>query len=270
MLTSDLRPVSTLALVTIILLLHGGIGIFYESSVFNNTGNARTESVQSNFPAFNYGVASKGGTKIVLPGYGTVTAAPDGTPVSQILTEPIGQAAFEVNAIKAEYQAAVKNVAGVNPSYIGTGNGLFANSIYAAPYVSPYSIQFNGGIQREIARGLVLSVDYVHNATLKLPISQDVNHSGAARTLNVNAAKNAIAATTSSFGCAGGSSQAAVTCAIAAGAQIGDFAGNGLDSGTTYLGGNAHSFRKWPDARYWSSVCRHEPQRWQPDFSFFR
>jgi hypothetical protein len=217
--------------------LRGGIGIFYESSVFNNTGNARTESVQSNFPAFNYGVASKGGTKIALPGFGTVTAAPDGTPVSTILSESIGKAAFEVNAIKAEYQAKVKNVAGTNPSYIGGGSGLFANSIYGGPYVSPYSIQFNGGIQREIAKGLVLSVDYVHNATLKLPISQDVNHSGAARTLNVNAAKNAIAATTSGFGCAGGSSSAAITCAIAAGAQIADFAGNGLDSGTTYLGG---------------------------------
>ncbi|MBB5340911.1 TonB-dependent receptor [Tunturiibacter gelidoferens] len=220
----------------------GGIGIFYESSVFNNTGNARTETVQADFPAFNYGVASKGGTKIALPGFGTVTAAPDGTPVSTILSESIGQAAFEVNAIKAEYQAKVKNVAGTNPSYIGGGSGLFANSIYAGPYKSPYSIQFNGGIQREIAKGLVLSVDYVHNATLKLPISQDVNHSGAARTLNVNAAKNAIAATTSSFGCAGGSTSAAITCAIAAGAHITDFAGNGLDSGTTYLGGPSASY----------------------------
>jgi hypothetical protein len=222
--------------------LRGGIGIFYESSVFNNTGNARTESVQSNFPAFNYGQATKGTTSIALPGFGVVTAAPDGTPVSTILNESIRQAAPEVNAIKAEYQAAVKNVAGVNPSYIGTGSGLYANSIYGGPYKSPYSIQFNGGIQRELTKGLVLSVDYVHNATLKIPISQDVNHSGAARTLNVAAAQNSIAATTSSFGCAGGFSSAAITCAIAAGAQITDFAGNGLDSGTNYLGGTSASF----------------------------
>jgi Carboxypeptidase regulatory-like domain len=217
--------------------IRGGIGIFYESNVFNNTSNARGETVQANFPAFNFGEAFKGGTNIVLPGFGTVTAAPDGTPVSQILSSPIGVAAPEVNAIKSAYQAKVKNVAGINPSYIGSGDGLFADNIYAGPYKSPYSIQFNGGIQREIYRGVVLSADYVHNATLKIPISQDVNHVGAARTLNVAAAQNAIAATTSGFGCSGGASSAAITCAIAAGAQITDFAGNGLDSSAYYLGG---------------------------------
>jgi hypothetical protein len=222
--------------------LRGGVGIFYESNVFNNTGNARTETVQTDFPSFNFGRATKGTTSVALPGFGVVTKAPDGTPLSTILNEPIRQAAFEVNAIKAEYQAAVKNVPGANPSYIGTGSGLFANSIYAGPYLSPYSIQFNGGIQREFAKGIVLSVDYVHNATLKIPISQDVNHNGAARTLNKAAAQNAIATTTAGFGCSGGSSSAAITCAIAAGAQITDFAGNGLDTGTNYLGGTSASF----------------------------
>jgi hypothetical protein len=230
--------------------LRGGIGIFYESNVFNNSGNGRGESVQTPFPAFNFGEAFAGASSITLPGFGVVTKAPDGTPVSTILNEPIGQAAGEVNAIKAEYQAAVKGVAGVNPSYIGT-TGLYANSIYAGPYLSPYSIQFNGGIQREIFKGVVLSADYVHNATLKIPISQDVNHVGAARTLNVAAARNAIASTTAAFGCSGGSSQAAISCAIAntantvhpgTGAQITDFASNGLDSGTTYLGSVAASY----------------------------
>jgi hypothetical protein len=221
--------------------LRGGVGIFYESSVFNNTGNARTETVQTPFPSFNDAVARKGGTSLVLPGFTTVTASPDGTPLSTILTEPIGLAAPEMNAIKAEWQAKVKNVPGANPSYIGTGDGLFADNIYGGPYKSPYSIQFNGGIQREIFKGVVLSADYVHNATLKIPTSVDVNHVGAARTLNVAAAQNAIATTTSSFGCSGGASSAAITCAIAAGAQITDFAGNGLDSGTYALGGASAS-----------------------------
>jgi hypothetical protein len=237
--------------------LRGGIGIFYESSVFNNTGNARTESVQADFPSFNYGFVNANSSSISLPGYGVVTASPDGTPVSTITSEQIGLAAPELNAIKAEYQAKVANVAGPNPSYIGTGNGLFANNIYAAPYVSPYSIQFNGGIQRELAKGLILSADYVHNATLKIPISQDVNHNGAARTLNVAAAQNAIAATTAAFGCAGGYSQAAITCAIAntnntvhpgKGAEITDFAGNGLDSGAVFLQGfSASAFGVTPN-----------------------
>lgn len=232
--------------------LRGGVGIFYESSVFNNTGNARTESVQTDFPAFNFGVANGGASSIVLPGFGVVTSAPDGTPVSTILNEQISLAAPEVNAIKAEYQAAVKNVAGVNPSYIGSGNGLFANNIYAGPYKSPYSIQFNGGIQRELAKGLVLSADYVHNATLKIPLSQDVNHSGAARTLNTAAAQNAIANTLTACGATSINAAAApggcpglhpATATSPAGsAVIQDFASNGLDSGNAYLGGTSASF----------------------------
>jgi Carboxypeptidase regulatory-like domain len=229
--------------------LRGGIGIFYESSVFNNTTNARTASIQSPIAALNVAQAGKGAGSIILPGYGVVTTSPDGTPVSQILNESIGQAAIEVNAIKTEYQNSQKNVAGVNPSYIGT-SGLYANSIYAGPYKSPYSIQINGGVQREISKGLVLSVDYVHNATLKVPLSQDVNRVGAARTLNIAAAQHSIATTTALAGCAGGYSSAAITCAIAAGATIQTFAaeqtdanGNvlagGLDSGAVSLGGTS-------------------------------
>ena len=241
----------------------GGIGIFYESSVFNNTTNARTESIQSPIAAFNYGVANQGASTIVLPGFGTVTAAPDGTPVSTILNEPIAQAAGEVNAIKAEYQAKVKNVPGINPSYIGT-TGLDANSIYAAPYKTPYSIQFNGGIQRELAKGLILSADYVHNATLKIPLSVDVNHDGAARTLNTTAAANAIANTLAACAIKGAGPVNSVNAAIApsgcpglhpavaatamtpaqpaGSATIQDFAGAGLDSGTNFLGGTAASY----------------------------
>ncbi|WP_433975156.1 carboxypeptidase regulatory-like domain-containing protein [Tunturiibacter lichenicola] len=230
--------------------LRGGIGIFYESSVFNNTGNARTEVVNSDFPSQNQAFAPQGASSIQLPGYGTITSAPDGTPVSQILSEPIGQAAFELNAIKAEYQAKVANVAGPNPSYIGTGNALYANSIYGGQYKSPYSIQFNGGIQRELAKGLILSADYVHNATLKIPLTVDVNHSGAARNLNVAAAKNSIAATTAAFGCSGGSSQAAISCAIAntantvhpgTGAQITDFAAVQVDADGNPIAGGLDS-----------------------------
>ena len=216
--------------------IRGGIGIYYDSDVFNNTGNARPESINAPGPYFNYGLAFQGASSITLPGYGNVTTAPDGTPVSTILSESIAAAAPELNAIKAAYQGKVKGVSSSNPSYIGTGNGLYANSIYAAPYVSPYSIQYNGGVQREVAKGVIVSVDYVHNSTIKVPLSVDVNHNGAARTLNTTAAKNAIAATTSSYGCAGGSSSAAITCAIAAGATIGNFSSNGLDSGHVYLG----------------------------------
>jgi hypothetical protein len=244
---------------------HGAIGIFYESSVFNNTTNARTESIQSPIAAFNYGVANAGSSNIVLPGFGTVTLAPDGTSVKTILSESIAQAAPEVNAIKAEYQAKVKNVAGINPSYIGT-TGLNANSIYAGPYKTPYSIQFNGGIQRQISKGLLFSADYVHNATLKIPLSQDVNHNGAARTLNTAAAQNAITTALAPTapdgtgglcgnvfavtlnqaltpgGCPNGGGVDAITGNPNGTVTIQNLAGYGLDSGNAYLGGTAASY----------------------------
>lgn len=222
--------------------VRGGIGIYYESDVFNNSGNSRTPVIQANGPYFGYGLAFGGGTSITLPGYGTVTNAPDGTPVSTILSESIYNAAPELNQIKAAYQAKVKNALTPNSSYIGTGGGLFANNIYAGPYKSPYSIQFNGGVQHEFGRGIMFSADYVHNATLKVPISVDVNRVGAANTLNTAAAQNAIAATTASLGCGGGYSAAAINCAIASGATIQTFAGNGLDSGAVYLGGYSASY----------------------------
>ena len=99
----------------------------------------------------------------------------------------------------------------------------------------------NIGIQRELAPGLVLSADFIRNIGEHYLLSYDTNHVGDARFLNKNAALNAIAATTSSFGCSG-TNAAAINCAIAGGATISDFAGNGLDSGNTYLSGTPASF----------------------------
>jgi hypothetical protein len=248
------------------LAIRGGGGIFFESSVFNNTTNSRTGEIQTPIAAFNLGFAGYGSSSITLPGYGVVTTAPDGTPVSTILTESIAQASPELNAIKAEYQLKVKNVPGSNPSYIGNGNGLYASSLYAAPYSTPYSIQLNFGAQYELSKGLILSADYVHNATLKIPLSVDVNHNGAARTLNTAAAQNAIvtalAATAADGsggacgnpfavtlnqaltpgGCPNGGGVDPVTGKPNATITIENLAGYGLDSGTVYNQNYADSY----------------------------
>ena len=232
--------------------LRGGIGIYYDSSIFNNTGNARTEVIQANGAYQNQGVLSQGASLVNLPGLGPVsyfnptsgapcaTAAAGCVSVNAVSQESIAQAAPQINALKTYYQGKVQGSTGPNPAYIGTGDGLYADNIYAAPYVVPYSIQFNGGIQQEIHRGLIFSADYVHNATLKLPLSIDVNHDGAASTLNVTAARNAITNTVAAFPtCPQGSSAASINCAIANGAAITDFASNGLDSGASFLGGTS-------------------------------
>jgi hypothetical protein len=92
----------------------------------------------------------------------------------------------------------------------------------------------NLGIQRELHSGLVLSADFIRNVGLHYLLTHDTNHVGDARFLNKAAALNAISLTNAAFGC-GGTTSAAIDCAINAGATISDYAGNGLDSGQTAL-----------------------------------
>jgi hypothetical protein len=230
------------------LAIRGGGGIYYESNLFNNTGNARSPVITATGKYFNDGGASYASSRISLPGYGVVSAlTTTGTPcttpgvgscnsISTIMGQPLIVAATAFNGLKTIYDAA-SNVNAPNPSYIGTGGNLAAENIYGGPYLSPYAIQLNGGGQYQISHGLLLSVDFIHSAILKIPATIDTNHTGAARTLNTAAAQAAIAGTTSGFGCAGGYTATAINCAIAAGATINDFAGNGLDSLDNYLGG---------------------------------
>ncbi len=95
-------------------------------------------------------------------------------------------------ALQAAFQAnTAANAIARNGSYVG--QKLTVAGVYGAPYRSPYSEQWNFGIQREIFKGAIVSGDYIHNTTLKIGQIVDQNHIGAARYLNVAAAQAAIA-----------------------------------------------------------------------------
>jgi hypothetical protein len=227
--------------------IRGGAGIFYESDIFNNTSNARSAVVNANGNFFNYaGLCGPFGNSLIFPN-GTTVSSYKGVPISTICGESIAQAAPQISALKAQFQAA-SNTGGPNPGYIGTGGALQSTGIYGAPYQTPYSMQFNGGVQEEIRKGTFISVDYVHHGTRKVPQMIDVNHVGATRTLNIAAAQSAIAATlaycnASSInaamapnGCAPSPTASNPTPSAYA-ASITDFASNGLDSGVQFDGG---------------------------------
>ncbi|MDQ2832318.1 MAG: carboxypeptidase regulatory-like domain-containing protein [Acidobacteriota bacterium] len=221
-------------------VLRAAFGIFYESDVFNNTTNARTSMIKKGL-FFNESVLCGGTNQLTLPD-GTVLTSDGGVAISTLCAEPLSQSGQHFINLQNTLQANTKSVGpATNAGYVG--NNLTIVGAYGAPYRTPYSEQWNGGIQREIFKGSIISVDYVHNSTIKIAQQVDVNHVGAARTLNKAAAQNAIAATTSGFGCAGGYTSAAITCAVAAGASIGDFATNGLDSGNALLGSNPASYK---------------------------
>ncbi len=223
--------------------LRAGFGLFFESDVFNNTTNARTSLLKTG--AFNNFVSVCGPGKIGFPDGTTVsTATVNGVSetIPQICAGSIAAAAPYALALQAAYQAnTAAHALSQNGSYVG--QTLAPNNVYGAPYRSPYSEQWNFGVQREVFKGAIISGDYVHNTTLKIGQIVDQNHIGAARYLNVQAAQAAIAATTAGSGCTGGFSAAAINCAIASGTvDIQSFANNGLDSGINFNGGNPAAF----------------------------
>lgn len=218
-------------------VFRGGVGIFYDSDLFNNTSNARSAVIDKAGPFFNDTVVCGGTNTVAFPG-GTSVSSVNGVPLSTICAEPIAESTPQLNVLKSEYQSATSahNTAS-NPSYIG--NFLEAGGVYAKPYKTPYALQYNFGLQQELRKGMLVNVDYIHNTTLKLPLEVDVNHVGAARFLNTTAAQNAIAATLAACGVT--SVQAAIASCpglypMGGGASINDFAGNGLDSQNALLG----------------------------------
>lgn len=237
-------------------VLRGGFGIFYESDVFNNTTNARSGLLKAGlFNNFTRTTPSSG--FITLPDGSQITED-GGVSLSTLFSEPLSQSGQHFINIQKRYQAAVAaSGPSSNPDYVG--KNLTIGGVYAAPYRTPYSEQWNAGIQREVFRGAVLSVDYVHNSTLKITQQIDVNHVGAARTLNKTNATNAITATANAYvpadstgapPCAGQTGSNAINCVINNGGTIVDFANNGLDSGNTYLSSNPASYAQKPGAAF--------------------
>jgi hypothetical protein len=104
-------------------------------------------------------------------------------------------------------------------------------TVVAPGYKTPYSFQFNIGVQRELRPGLVLSVDYVRNRGLHFMMRHNANRTGAADTLDAARALAAMNAVHAPRGCAVGA--AGVDCAVAAGATLTSYVNAGLSSSAT-------------------------------------
>jgi hypothetical protein len=214
-------------------VIRAGAGIYYENTVWNNVLFDPPARLQK---GLFLGFADGCGT-INLPTGGTINA-------NNICGQPIGAVASQIEADQAAFQAAtIQAGPAVNGSYIGTvlADNYYTGTVLIAPnFRTPYSEQFNVGVQREIRPGTILSVDYLRNHALHYLTAYDTNHVGAARFLDKNAAMNAINATNAAFGCGD------VQCAINAGASIYDYAGKGLDSAAAFNGGYPNSGAAFP------------------------
>jgi hypothetical protein len=243
-------------------VFRGGVGLFYENSIWNNIEFDRPARLQTGLFLANPTVCSNGqpNSSFTFPN-GT---AP--TNLGAICGAPIEQAAPAIEALQAQYQAATVSVGtkAPNPSFIGTAlsDGLDATgtALLAPDYVSPRSLQINAGFQHEIRPGMVLTADYLRNIETHTLLAVDTNHVGDARFFYKANAQAAIATTvannagSAAAGCGNMvAGPAMVNCYLAhyngnysaaAGGgpdpyagNIADFALNGLDSGYSSCSG---------------------------------
>jgi len=212
-------------------VIRAGGGLYWDNSVWNNVLFDRSVRLQSGFFLSNPEACASGNA---VP----VALSPT---LATFCGQPIGTVGPEIVAFQQAYQAAIK-AAGpqANPNFIGTalaaGTATGTAPLYPG-YKSPRTWQMNVGVARELHPGTVLSVDYVRSVGLHSLLDYDTNHIGDARFLNVANAQNAMSATDAHFGCGTGFDAASVNCAISKGAQIGDFASNGMDSSLAITNG---------------------------------
>ena len=160
--------------------------------------------------------------------------------ITSLIGQPIGSVVDQVVAAQSAYQAAnAAQARNFNPRGLpgfqdpnvfnfNTGFGVLSSNLKL-----PRSASFNFGFQRQLRKSLFISADYIRNVNTHSLLNRDVNNVGAANTLNVSAAQNAIANTLAA--CGANSIDAAIAfCPTsvhpAGGASIADFGAQGLGS----------------------------------------
>ncbi|MBV8051179.1 MAG: carboxypeptidase regulatory-like domain-containing protein [Acidobacteriaceae bacterium] len=231
-------------------VIRGGVGLFYENSIFNNVLFDRPGRLTNGtFLAIVPACLNGGAVPVSVPNGPTITPSFCG--------QPIGQVQAQVASLQAQYQAAAQAVgSGPNPTFIGStladGTNITSTNLFDPNYKTPRSVQMNFGIQREIHRGTVFTADYLRNVSTHTLLAVDTNLVGDTRFFNLANARKAIAATLAACG------QSTIGLAISQGtcttagnpaphtATITDFAVNGLDDGYSLCGGFACPHAAFP------------------------
>jgi len=220
--------------------IRGGVGLFYEN-VLTIVDIADATSRTQTGRIFVQGSTACNGTGTPLPVsvqggalQPTFCGIAGGGPVA------VGTVAGQIAAFQKQYQAdSPFDLNAPNPNYVGSllnqglGFGLGA-TMYDQNYRTPRSIQMNLGVQREIRSGMVLSADFVSNIQTHYFLGIDENHTGDVRYFNKAGALQAISATNLLFGCGPATDLSSIQCAIAAGAQMNDYASHGLTSSADF------------------------------------
>jgi hypothetical protein len=229
-------------------VIRGGAGIFYDGNIINNILFDRVLNLPPGL-GNDTPVLTRGAPLLLDPGTGAclfdatsfrTTAGQCGPGGINLFDLPLKSAIAPAQRMQSVLQQVTGVLsanwppAGIPPLFdqiLDTEASVIFNK-----YKRPYGIMFNIGVQRELRPGLVLSIDYLRNRGVHFNQTTDLNRIGAANTLDVGIARDAIIATNDDFGCPAVVSAAAINCAITAGASIGDYANFGLGAGSALDG----------------------------------
>ena len=235
--------------------IRGGVGLYYENSLWNNTlydsparlkqgnlGYAPEICSSGNPSTFTWptnpglaGAQVAGGAGVVVAGTNQVQPTFCGGTISNVASDILALS----SAFKAA--AAANGASQANSNYVGTSlnvSNAAGMAVFDPNYRTPRAWQMNLGFQHEIEPGLVFSADYVRNIGEHYLIGIDQNHSGAARSYNQANALAARDAAQLAHGCPAGIAQGA--CMVQnlgqAGAQAA-YSSAGVDSNVAVAGG---------------------------------
>jgi Carboxypeptidase regulatory-like domain/TonB-dependent Receptor Plug Domain len=221
--------------------IRGGIGLYYENVLtivdpFDPIFRTQTGDVFLQVPYACNGTATP--QPVPIPGGAalqpTFCSTAAGGPVA------IGAVSSQIAAFQKQYQADYPfDLTAPNPNYIGTllkqGIGPCCAS-YDPNFRTPRSVQMNIGLQRQLRPGVIFSADLVRNAQTHYFLGIDENHTGDVHYFAKAAALQAISVTNQSFNCGTDTDFNGIQCAIAAGAQMSDYANHGLTSSSDFGG----------------------------------
>ncbi|HUA17067.1 MAG TPA: carboxypeptidase regulatory-like domain-containing protein [Verrucomicrobiae bacterium] len=190
-------------------VLRVGAGVYYEDVLYNDLRYDRATR-ERNGTYLSTPTACAFGNALPIPtenaGLVTVDSVEGLDPATghSYCADSIGQAAPALAAFQTAYQAdSPFSSSAPNPEFVGSRllSGLnVAGGLISPNYRTPRTIQMNAGFEHEIRPGTILSADYVRSIETHTLLGVDINHSGAARFLNVASALSAVNLTVADCG----------------------------------------------------------------------
>jgi hypothetical protein len=185
--------------------IRGGFYLAYESNIFNNSlfdefARITTGIGPTQFDSTH--IVGPTGNPIVVNGIpGCAASDVANGDYSCLQGRPISSVLPFIVQINSALQSAFSNLSNYNPtagpSEFANSNGLTFGGQFPGDYKIPYSMQFNIGFQREIFKNHVVSVDYIRQRGVGLPLLlADFENRRDARFFNEAAARARISAVT--------------------------------------------------------------------------